>query len=352
MNEQRLASRERYIERLLSEASTTNRDLMLRYMTAKRASGLKSNSLINTALALSHLDAEAAGTPIPDLTPEALTAILERYTRTHQASSVNSWAAVVRGFFRWHNQGELPKSITWALKRQHKAFMGDFKVLTEQDLQALLQAADRGPQRGTVAKRQALINLLWDSGFRISEAMSLQIGDFQPDERQGANLRLVHRHGADLKTGPRTIYVLDCVPALKVWLEFHPDPGNVSAPLFPGHRNHEQPMWPNNVATLLRELAEQAGISHVHPHLFRHARATRAAIMGWNEPQMRAYFGWSSGSAMPGHYIHLSQRNMEDRVRQDAGADAMGRRAATQMTEADFDNLLKRRLKKLLMEDS
>jgi integrase/recombinase XerD len=54
---------------------------------------------------------------------------------------------------------------------------------------------------------------------------------------------------------------------------------------------------PAKIAKLPKEL---------HPHLFRHTAATERARLGWNEAQMRAYFGWSKSTDMPSRYVHLA----------------------------------------------
>jgi hypothetical protein len=57
----------------------------------------------------------------------------------------------------------------------------------------------------------------------------------------------------------------------------------------------------------------------VNPHLLRHTRATEAARSGWNEEQMRKFFGWAPGSPMPSTYTHLTAEDMRERVLKDRG---------------------------------
>ena len=121
--------------------------------------------------------------------------------------------------------------------------------------------------------------------------------------------------------------------------------------MFPSYRHPLVACWPNAVNKLFDQFTKRAGLRHMNPHLFRHTRATRAATQGWNEPQMRAYFGWGPGSEMPSHYIHLSARNMEDQVRRDAGVDELGRHVKATLSEDDVDRMFKRTLKRLLVEE-
>lgn len=61
---------------------------------------------------------------------------------------------------------------------------------------------------------------------------------------------------------------------------------------------------------------------------------TRAASAGWNEPLMRKYFGWGASSDMPSTYIHLSQKDIEDRVRAEARLDPLGAAMRESPTDA------------------
>lgn len=314
-----------YVGRVLATYSHANQDLARKYVDQRRAEGVKVSSLMNVAVALRVLDRDHAGRPLPSLTPQDLAASLLRYTASHAPASATSWAAVVRSYYRHLNDGELPPAIGKALKRKHREEWRDVMPITTDERDALLRAAADTPQRGAAARRQALVWTLWDSGFRVSELLALRVGSFEPDEKGGALLRLP-KDAPDLKTGPRTIYVVECVGPLKTWLAFHPRAADPKAPLFPSKDDHSRSPWPQNVNGMLEELCGRAGVRKTNPHLFRHTRATRAAIAGWNEAQLRAYFGWSATSTMAARYVHLSQRNMEDRVRQDANLDPLGAR--------------------------
>jgi integrase/recombinase XerD len=64
----------------------------------------------------------------------------------------------------------------------------------------------------------------------------------------------------------------------------------------------------------LTKISRKAGITKkIHPHLFRHSRATYMANY-LTEAQMNAYFGWIQGSDMPSICVHLSGRDIDDAV--------------------------------------
>ena len=73
--------------------------------------------------------------------------------------------------------------------------------------------------------------LMWDSGVRISEITSLNIGHVQFD-RYGAVI-IVTR-----KTGRRRLRLISSVPDLQQWMNLHPERSNANAPLFITLRNY------------------------------------------------------------------------------------------------------------------
>ena len=63
---------------------------------------------------------------------------------------------------------------------------------------------------------------------------------------------------------------------------------------------------------LLKKIAREAGVKkRIHPHLFRHSRATDLASH-LTEAQMNQHFGWVQGSRMAAVYVHMSGREVDN----------------------------------------
>jgi integrase/recombinase XerD len=149
--------------------------------------------------------------------------------------------------------------------------------LTEAEAQALVDAIKgTGP---LAARNRALVALLWRSGLRVSEALSLKPADV--DEAQGTvNVR-------DGKGRKARMAMIDgrALGYLRAWLEVRKALGlNGRQPLFctvadgskgkhkrePGGR-----VDPSYVRRLLPKLADAAGIDkRVHAHGLRHTHAS------------------------------------------------------------------------------
>jgi integrase/recombinase XerD len=119
------------------------------------------------------------------------------------------------------------------------------------------------------------------------------------------------------KTGYRRVRAVWSVEYLKAWLQVHPEGYNPDAPLWVTLNSKENLLEPLQYAAIrmkIKRLTKTAGINkRIHPHLFRHSRATYMANY-LTEAQMNAYFGWTQGSNMPGVYVHLSGRDVDDAV--------------------------------------
>lgn len=153
---------------------------------------------------------------------------------------------------------------------------------------------------------KAIIGILYESGARISEFLNLKIKDVEID-RYGGILML------NGKTGQRRIRIVKYVNLLSLWLEEHP------------LKNKEAWLWVRElkngrlkrvgyvyVRNLLRNLSFKIN-KRLHPHLFRHSRATELAKY-LTESQLKQFFGWTQSSEMASIYVHLSGRDLDDKL--------------------------------------
>jgi hypothetical protein len=110
----------------------------------------------------------------------------------------------------------------------------------------------------------------------------------------------------------------------------------------------------------LIKVSNKAGINkNLHPHLFRHSRATYMANF-LTEAQMNAYFGWVQGSDMPAVYVHLSGRDIDDAVLKANGImksenepekiDTDNSDLVCDMENNILDALVEEKLKKMMMK--
>lgn len=215
----------------------------------------------------------------------ALISLLARIERSNwQAWTKHDYKLALRKYLAFAGRQDLaalvrlPKVHTWKLPEE---------LVSWDDILALMAAT--GSEHYI-----AFLYVLWESGARIGELLSLQRKHVTFDS-QGAILIV------DGKTGMRRVRIIESAPALDVWIScrsFRPDDR-----IFPNtYRGYTK---------RLRTLAIRAGIEkRIYPHLFRHSRATFLA--GYlTEAQLCAYMGWTIGSAMPRIYVHLAGHDLD-----------------------------------------
>lgn len=151
---------------------------------------------------------------------------------------------------------------------------------------------------------RAFIFVLWDSAARLDEILSLKVKDTVFD-KYGA---VVTVKG---KTGMRRIRLVDSVPDLQLWL--NQCQGGTDDYLFP---NSKGKMSHRGAQNLITRAAERAGLQdrHVHAHLYRHSRLTDLTRQGLGEMELRIIAGWEPSSSSPATYIHLSGKNVDDKI--------------------------------------
>lgn len=265
---------------------------------------------------------------------------LKRYVSTLERSDKSEWTkhdykVTIRKFYKWYynEDSELTNWIKTTVKRTRQKAPED--ILIEAEIQALID-------NSTNNRDKALIALLWDIGARIGEIGNLRIKDLIFDEIG----LTVHVNG---KTGFRRVRAVWSIEYLNVWLNEHPERDNPNAPLWFKFGTEElETLRYGAIRRRLVKISEKAGIKKkIHPHLFRHSRATFMANY-LTEAQMNQYFGWIQGSDMPFVYVHLSGRDIDDAVLKANGMHQKETRKET-IDTLNLNAMIKNALREILV---
>jgi integrase len=166
------------------------------------------------------------------------------------------------------------------------------EILTLEEIRKIILSAKS-------IRDRSLLSLLYDSGCRPSELLTLQRTSIIFDD----DGLIVLFNG---KTGARRVRIittLDSDKFLKEYLSIDNELGNIFGKLSIERLNQ-----------IVKETAQKIGIhKRVYSYIFRHSRATHLASH-LTEQQMKVYLGWSMGSDMVATYVHLSGRDMDERV--------------------------------------
>ena len=162
-----------------------------------------------------------------------------------------------------------------------------------------------------------LIYLLFETGMRIGEALSLWLEDFEISERR---IRIVDRgemeNLAEIKTvsSPRTI---DCTDDLmEIFTEyicyFHTEstPTNHVFVKIRG-KNAGKAMDYTDVDNLFRQIRHRTGI-YITPHMFRHTSLSMLSSAGWEPELLRKRAGHKNIYTTLNTYVHPSDEEVTE----------------------------------------
>ncbi|MPM23624.1 Tyrosine recombinase XerC [bioreactor metagenome] len=184
------------------------------------------------------------------------------------------------------------------------------KILTKEEMQKVYNAT-------TNIRDEFLIKLLYETGLRIGEALSLYIEDIIFDHNKGHRIKLVDRgelpNGARLKTGEREIHISQELInlfddyAFAILDELEMDTNFVFVKL--RGENKGQPLEYSDVSDLFKRLKKKTGID-VHAHLLRHTHATIYYQTTKDIKQVQERLGHSQIQTTMNMYLHPSDEDI------------------------------------------
>jgi integrase len=177
--------------------------------------------------------------------------------------------------------------------------------LSTGEVVALLGRCSRRAPTGI--RNRALIMLLYRSGLRVSEALSIRAADVNLDSH---SIRLL-----DTKSGqPQTRgYHPDASDALARWMDKRRELGLRNGKLF--CTLDGSPVSANYVRNMLHRLGEKAGIEkRVHPHGLRHTFADELQRNGADIVTISKLLGHSSIAVTARYLDHLTNAQAVERL--------------------------------------
>lgn len=283
------------------EIHSTNKDLISDFKRDHQLDGLSDARLQKLTSHLKIIAEHLGDTPFSDLSKSDVKDLVEWVQNRDIAETTEAdYKKVIKQFYKWLDgeDGKYPDTVDWITTTSpNKNGTLPKDLLTRENIDALKEACRNDRDR-------AFIAMLYETGARIGELIDLRVGDIED-----------HTHGRkvviDGKTGQRRLPLVESTPALNKWLNEHPS-GEPDAPLWCQLRNGNEELSYNYIRQkLLERPRERSGIDKpVNPHHFRHSRATELATE-FKEAQLCEWFGWVQGSDVPGKYVHLSGRDID-----------------------------------------
>jgi site-specific recombinase XerD len=289
----------------IKNVSKENEELIAKYADDCYAEGLTKVRVDKYGGYLRNI-ARWLGTDIASATKDDVKRLVAELERSSYMDwTKHDYKVTIKRFWRWLRQTEdtYPEEVRWiktTMKKTSAKLPED--LLTPADVRKLIESAVN-------LRDKALISVLYESGCRIGELLSMRIKDVALEEPTCA----IRVSG---KSGSRRILLVDSTPYLANWISHCATRNDPAAFLWIsiGTTHRDKDLKYNSVRELLRAVARKAGLrKKVNPHLFRHSRATFLANK-LTEAQMCEYLGWVQGSGMPRVYVHLSGRDVDEAI--------------------------------------
>jgi integrase/recombinase XerD len=253
-------------------------------------------------------DLAAAAATLPgglgEATMEDLTALAPQWSAV-AASTLARRSATLRRFYGFlHDEGIRADDPSAALPRpRHQRPLP--RILDAQDVEAMFAAAEERAASGhpEALRNLALLELLYGSGLRASELVTLPRGAVRP----GQPFLILLGKGAKERLVPVSSRALE---AVRRWREVSPE----TPWLFPGGKRHLSRV---RLFQIVRSLAADAGIApdRVSPHVLRHAFATHLLAGGADLRALQTLLGHAD-IATTQIYTHVDSARLVELVNQ------------------------------------
>lgn len=284
----------------ISERSTeivmrdgTAEGLLRKYLATKRIEG-KSERTIKRYADLLSTFISGIDRRLHELTAFDIRLYLSMYKEKRKVKNrtLDNMRKVLSSFFSWlHDEEFIPRNPCRAVKsiKYDKVLRLPF---SGEELEKLKSAC-------TNARDIALIHFLHATGCRVSEVVSVDIGDVDFKNRE----LIVYGKGGK----ERTVYLTQVA---SMYLErYLKERGDESKALFVGKGSSR--IQKNGIEAAVKRIGERAGVDNVHPHRFRRTLATELIARGAALQDVQMILGHEDIRTTQ-VYVYVDKRNVKN----------------------------------------
>ena len=238
--------------------------------------GLAANSIAAYRRDLSKFAIFLGSKPLADVVPETITEFEKTLREANlSVASINRVDSTLRSFFKHLQQeyGYADPTLEISPKKSARRLP---KALTIAQIVSMIDAALRDGQPITV-RDQAMLELLYSSGARVSELIGINMNDLSTIETDDGVITTLKLRGKGTKERIVPLGSFAAKAIENYMVRVRPDlaakSSKTTSALFlnsRGSRISRQSAW-----QMVLDAAEAAGVTeHVSPHVFRHSYAT------------------------------------------------------------------------------
>jgi site-specific recombinase XerD len=268
----------------MNGASDSSNELLLRSFARSLRARNRSPKTISSYLeAVRLLSEHAQGSDLISLRRSDIEAFVAAQLDHHRPTTAAVRFRSIQQFYRWALDEELIEASPMTGLRPPAIPDEPVAVLDETTLSKLL--ASMNGRSFDDRRDTAIIRLFLDTGMRSSELASLALTDIDLDQDVAVVLGKGRRPRA-CPFGDKTGQAIE-----RYLRERNKHPLARNRALWLGARGV---MTDNGIRQMLRRRAKQAGLDHLHPHMFRHTFAHRWLSEGGQEQDLMRLADWKS----------------------------------------------------------
>ncbi len=272
-----------------------------RFLSIKRANG-KSEQTVKTYKKQLKLFLKTFGKRLEDISLDEFLDYLEEYEKQR---TKNNKIATLKEYYKIMNRKKKIEEFEVLKPQRVKINHTKYKkrVVSESEYTTLLNYANN-------PRDKAILELLYATGFRRGEILSINYGDIRLDQDK------IYISCNESKTETREIPVYIELPNVQNWMKLYHPMKNNESPLFTTkYKGKINRMKKSAFNEMLNQLCKQADIKHIKPHDFKHTKATRLAKEGYPEYVINLILGWSENSKQINNYNHNKMKDYEEIIK-------------------------------------
>lgn len=305
----------RQIERIKSDLSEEDQEAILKFKDkAYSQANLSDTRVLFYLQKLYKISNEWTEKELTSLSKEDLEELVgginqkdySEWTKHGYKTTIRKFYQVMNGH-SWSSE-EYPDKVDWInpnIKKNNR------NKLRREDMLSQDEALDIVSQ-ATNKRDKAMIHLLWEGGLRSGELLNMRVKHIELDDKENEGHAIIPQEG---KTGTRRILIVSSAPAIREWLEVHPNSDKRNAWLWEKLNDPEDRISYQMLRRLLKKYAKRAEVEKpVNPHNWRHSRVT-FCLRFMTDAEARKFFGWAKDSDTLSRYDHLVDKDVDSAVR-------------------------------------
>jgi len=223
--------------------------------------------------------------------------------RDHKILSIQSRSRSIRAFFHWFDGRDEHRMKRLEVPRPRQDSIEQVEILQMWEIAAIEKSFN--PRTFAGLRDRAIVSVMLDCGLRRGEVIGLEV---KPQQLDDGCIRVLGKGGKyrsipfGYSTGDYLRDYLAVRSARRGDRFFITGAGD--------------PLSPNGIGNIVRDLRRRSGVKRVHPHLLRHTYATRFLMQNPDRiVDLQRYLGHTT-LTMVLHYVHLAGQQVkeEDRV--------------------------------------